>query len=517
MRVAVDVLLGMGLALAVAAQLARWLRVLQREHYEPSAPGRFLWRWSCPPVGAASRRSRRRPVTASIVLVVVVAVLAAAGLDRWAAAATILYGLACPIGLSPRGRTGPLRWTRRLTTVAIVAVVLVGVAGVAVAAPHPWLVALAVVWLVPLLVGLSAALLGPAENRRAQRFVDQAVARLAKVRPRVVAITGSYGKTSTKSHLVDLLGSDAGVVASPRSFNNRAGLSRAINDQVSDDTRVFVAEMGTYGPGEIRALCAWCPPEIAVVTAIGPVHLERMGSLDVVEAAKHEVTERARAVVLNLDDERLAGWVADLVAAGRRVRTAGTSAGADVRVTGDGDSWTLVVDGDARATLTRPAGVQTTNAACAVAAALELGADVAHVAARLARLTPVEHRATVATAPSGVVVIDDTFNANPAGAVSALATLTALASPGRRLVVTPGLVELGDAAVTENRDLGARVAAANAELVVVGRTNARALLAGFAGEARRVDTRDEAVAWVRATLGAGDAVLYLNDLPDHYP
>ena len=110
--------------------------------------------------------------------------------------------------------------------------------------------------------------------------------------PRVVAITGSYGKTSTKNHLAQLLGDD-GVVVTPRSFNNRAGLSRAINENLADGTRVFVAEMGTYGPGEIRALCSWCVPEIAIVTAIGPVHLERMKRLEVIEAAKYEITERA--------------------------------------------------------------------------------------------------------------------------------------------------------------------------------------------------------------------------------
>jgi len=337
------------------------------------------------------------------------------------------------------------------------------------------------------------------------------------VRPRVVAITGSYGKTSTKSHLVDLLGANAGVVASPRSFNNRAGLSRAINEQLSDDTRVFVAEMGTYGPGEIRALCSWCPPEIAVITAIGPVHLERMKSLDVIEAAKHEVTERASLVVVNVDDERLAQWPGPLRATGKRVRTAGSLRDADVRVVEESGRWTLVIEGQSRGDVERPAALKATNVACAVATALELGADDATLLARLGELRAVEHRATVATAASGVVVVDDTFNANPASAAAALDQLRALASSGRRVVVTPGLVELGPAARTENRGLGERVAAQGAELVVVGRTNARDLLTGFGPGARRVANRDDAVAWVRSTLGPGDVVLYLNDLPDHYP
>lgn len=516
MNVAWDAALSVGLAAALTAQLARWLRVLQREHYDPSAPGRFLVRWSLTPLGTATSAARRF-VNPSIAALVAVVALASAGLDRWAALVTILYGLACPWGLSPRGRSGPLVWTRRLTTVAALSVVLAGVAGVAGATSRPFLVALVVVWLVPLLVALAALVLAPFEERRAKGFVDQAVARLARVRPRVVAVTGSYGKTSTKSHLVDLLGADAGVVASPRSFNNRAGLSRAINEQVGDDTRVFVAEMGTYGPGEIRALCAWCPPEIAVVTAIGPVHLERMGSIEVIDAAKHEVTEAARVVVLNVDDERLARWVDGLVAAGKKVRTAGSLAAADVRVVEADGAWRLVIDSIERATIARPVGAHATNAACAVAAALEFGVAADDVAPRLSALRAVEHRATVATAASGVVVVDDTFNANPAGAAAAVDLLAGLDVVGMRVVVTPGFVELGTRARVENRELARRVAAAGATLGVVGRTNARDLVEGFGASALRFARREDAVAWVRSTLGAGDAVLYLNDLPDQYP
>jgi len=514
-NIALDVVLAVALAAGAAAQLARWLRVLQREHYDPTAPGRFLWRWSVRPVASGGRWSA--PVNLSLVTLVAAIVLVATGEDRWAAAVTALYGVACPVGLSPRGRTGALRWTRRLTSVALVSVVFVAVAGVAGAAPRPWIVAAAVVWLIPFLVALSAVVLSPMEDRRAQQFVNRAVERLERVKPRVVAITGSYGKTSTKSHVVDLLGPGAGVVASPRSFNNRAGLSRAINEQLSDDTRVFVAEMGTYGPGEIRALCSWCPPEIAVITAIGPVHLERMRSLDVIEAAKHEVTERATVVVVNVDDERLATWVDPLRAAGKRVRTAGSLSDADVRVIDEDGRWSVVFEGVTHGVVARPPAVKATNVACALATALELGADTAATLDRLGELRAVEHRATVSTAPSGVVVVDDTFNANPASATAALDQLRALAPPGRRVVVTPGLVELGDAARVENQSLGARVAAEGAELVVVGRTNARGLVDGFGPDARRMATRDDAVSWVRSSLGPGDAVLYLNDLPDHYP
>ena len=117
-----------------------------------------------------------------------------------------------------------------------------------------------------------------------------------------IVLGGSYGKTSTKGYLAHLLAGRYSVVASPRSFNNRAGLARTVNELLVPGTDVLIAEMGAYGPGEIAELCRWLPPEVAVITAIGPVHLERFKSLDRTLAAKAEITVGAETVVLNVDD-----------------------------------------------------------------------------------------------------------------------------------------------------------------------------------------------------------------------
>lgn len=521
MNVVAQFAAAIALAAAFAAQMARWLRVLQREHYEPKAVARFLGRWTSPPASSAkalSRRQSRRPFTPSYALMIA---LAAAILLRnygLVVVITALYGIVCPWGLSIRGTTGPLQWTRRLRAVgAVVFAFSLVAAGLGALSPEPTIGAVVVVWAVPPLIDVSTRLRRPFERRRAAVFVRQAVARLAAVQPRIVAITGSYGKTSTKHHLVEIM-SGEGVVASPRSFNNEAGLSRSINEHLADGTRVFVAEMGTYGPGEIRALTSWCTPEIAVVTAIGPVHLERMRTLDVVESAKREITERATTVVLNVDDERLALWAEPLTAAGTHVLRAGSSsASLDVCVAVEGSTWRVLHEGRELATLDEVRGVQPTNLACALAAALALGVAPEELGARARLVTPVANRLNVLTAPSGVVVVDDTFNANPASAVVALRTLASLEVPGTRYVVTPGLVELGVDQYPENLRLGQRVASIDAHLVIVARTNAVALRTGYAEDVRRFNRRAEAVAWVRSALRDGDAVLYLNDLPDHYP
>ena len=554
MHVVLDVIFVLGLSAAFGAQMLRWLRVLQREHYEASALARFVGRWSSPQVAAVPRskvrleqasvtvrtaprddfqgasrfeqdrlrpkaqRGVRRPFTLTHVLIFAFVVALLVKNEYAPVVVAVIFGLFTPWGLSIKGRTGPLVWTRRATTTAAVAtVVSVGIACIGLVSNRPWLPAAVVVWAVPVILDLTTRALKPYEEHRSKAFVDQAVARLNRVHPRVVAITGSYGKTSTKNHLAQIMGDD-GIVVTPRSFNNRAGLSRAINENLADGTRVFVAEMGTYGPGEIRSLCSWCVPEIAVVTALGPVHLERMKRLDVIEAAKYEITERAHIVIVNTDDHVLARWPQKLTAAGKRVRTAGsTNESASVRVGVDGPNWSVSVDGTVIGVGPAIVGVQATNLACAIAVALELGVRTDELLDRLRRVEAVENRSNVVTAASGVEVIDDTFNANPASAASALKLLSSLPLSGRRVVVTPGLIELGREQYGENLALARKIAFIEAELVIVNRTNAVPLSIGFTGPVRRFNTRDEAVTWVRSALVAGDGVLYLNDLPDHYP
>jgi UDP-N-acetylmuramoyl-tripeptide--D-alanyl-D-alanine ligase len=203
------------------------------------------------------------------------------------------------------------------------------------------------------------------------------------------------------------------------------------------------------------------------------------------------------------------------------VRTAGSvNTDADVRIASAAERWHVIVDGTPLCTSTPIPGVQPTNLACALAAGIALGHDAQTLADRIPRIAPVASRLTVAGAPSGVLVVDDTYNANPAGASAALELLGSLPIEGRRVVVTPGMVELGSRQCTENEAFAGAAADLAAAVVIVGRTNAAALTRGArsgGAEVVRVPTRERAVEWVRATLGTGDAVLYENDLPDHYP
>ncbi|HLY83757.1 MAG TPA: Mur ligase family protein [Acidimicrobiales bacterium] len=516
--VAQAILLAASLAALVIGAI-RWLRVAQREHYLAGSVTRFARRWW------SSGPNRLLGAAGVVGLIAAAFKVIPAGL---VAVGAVAVG---PFGLSLRGRTAKLHWTRRLRTLAAVGMavvaLLVGVAaaggGLQLAAATATLLAVAV----PLVVDVALLVTGPLERRIGRKFVEQAAGRLRAAHPTVVAITGSYGKTGTKGYINHLLTGTRTVVATPASFNNRAGLARALNEHLVPGTEVFVAEMGTYGPGEIRDMCAWCPPDIAVITAVGPVHLERMGTEDRIAAAKAEILERAGVAVINIDNPWLAPLAAQAEAEGKRVwRCSAVDRAADVCVVRDGDSLAvhvLVPGGPTSAEIARASGLDApaTNLACAVAVALELGVTPDQVAKRLPSLPTAAHRRQVIAGPTGATIIDDTYNANPAGAAAALDLLERLGRhAARRVVVTPGMVELGPRQSEENIRFAQAAGKVATDLLVVGQTNAGALLDGAGGAPAtvvRVANREQAVAWVSARVAPGDVVLYENDLPDHFP
>ncbi|MCY4516213.1 MAG: Mur ligase family protein [Acidimicrobiaceae bacterium] len=544
---------------------ARWLRVAQREHYGVGRTSRFARRW-----WLLDTNNRVLALTAAVGVVL-------SGTFWWAPAITAAAVALGPQGLELRGRTSPLAWTRRLATVATTLVllwlVLVGV-GLLVGLAEPVIAVL--LFGMPLWVDASLAILAPLEALLSRRWVHRAQQRLDHVDPVRVAVTGSYGKTTIKGYLRQLVEGSRAVVATPASFNNTAGICRSVNEHLVPGTEVFIAEMGTFGAGEIAAMTRWVRPSVSILASIGPVHLERFGSLDRIVAAKAEIFATSRTAILNIDAYGLRAEADRLAASGLRIiRCSTQDPAADVTVlpadaNGDGTATTSGSGSGSRsdapvagydvsineAAVSRRitlfgreiavgplGGAAPANVACAVAAASVLGVSDADIASRLGDLPTPDHRRTAARSPAGVMVIDDTYNSNPAGARAALSML-ANTDAGRRVVVTPGMVELGRSQAHENRRLGEQAAQIADDVIIVGRTNRTALLGGAAGwdqaTARRAtrgrhmrnlihDRTDDratvrcmadlesAVNWVRAHLGSGDAVLYENDLPDHYP
>jgi UDP-N-acetylmuramoyl-tripeptide--D-alanyl-D-alanine ligase len=504
MTIGVALLAGLGSMVAAV----RWLRVLQREHYLPGSTGRFAVRWWT-----------ATPANASALTVAVLAAVAGVPIGRpEPGLVAVVVAAVGPIGLGLRGHTGGLAWTARLRRVAVGAGLIVSAALVVSGLVLPAVLGL-VPLAVPLLVDAAAAVLAPVERRLGDRWVRAARDRLAASGATVVAITGSYGKTTTKGYVAHLIGGLRSVVATPASFNNRMGLARSVNEHLTPGTDVFVAEMGTYGVGEIAEMCAFVPPDVAVMTAIGSVHLERMRSEETIVRAKREILELARVAVLNVDHPGLARVAEEESSRRRVIRCSVVPDGGEV--VADPGGRTVLVDGRVIGGFD-PEVVHPMNLACAIGAVIGLGIDPADVVGRIPGLPTPPHRRTVGTSDRGVTVVDDTYNSNPTGARAALGLLEGLgAETGRRVLVTPGMVEMGPIQAAENERLAADAGRVVSDLVVVGRTNRRALLQGAEasgiGSVIVVGSREEAVAWVRSELGPGDAVLYENDLPDHYP
>ena len=288
---------------------------------------------------------------------------------------------------------------------------------------------------------------------------------------RVVAITGSVGKTSTKDLLAAALGSAGLVHASPASFNNAIGVPLTLLGATGAEW-ALVVEIGTNAPGEIADLAALVRPEVGVVTAVGAAHTAAFGTIDDVAREKGDLVAAlppSGTAVLNADDRRVAA-MATLTDA--QVVTYGFVVG-DVRATGvtldTGLRAAFVLEtpwGEAPVRL-RAAGRHTAhNALAAAAAALMLGADIEAVAAGLGRAELSPWRMAIGTTPSGALVINDAYNANPSSVAAALRALAA--APARRRVAVLGVMaELGERHAAEHAAVAALAAELDIELLAV--------------------------------------------------
>jgi UDP-N-acetylmuramoyl-tripeptide--D-alanyl-D-alanine ligase len=433
----------------------------------------------------------------------------------------------------------PPAWTarmKRLTAVtALLQVLLVfgctlladstrGSASVAVWFAGFWAVDL----LAPWLVALASVFLMPLERAFQEGFKRQARVRLAE-RPDLttIAITGSYGKTSVKFAVRDVLAQRFPVLATPGSFNTPMGICTVVNNQLGDDHRLMVLEMGIRHKGDIAELVAIARPDIAVITSIGVAHLETMGSIEAIAREKlsliDALTEEGIAVV-NGDDERVLSGAREK---GRRLFVVSAQSGhgdcwaENITYGAGGASFDVVLPSGKRASVSTPllGRHNILNLLLAIGVGLVCGLRLRQAVRGAARAKPVPHRLALRQ-ENGLNIIDDAFNSNPVGAANAVEVLGAM--PGRRVIITPGMVELGDQEADLNRAFGRQIAAGADDALLVGPERTRPIregleAAGFPPERiHPVRTLFEARAWVAEHCVPGDTVLYENDLPDQY-
>ena len=339
----------------------------------------------------------------------------------------------------------------------------------------------------------------------------------ARLPAKVVGITGSTGKTSTKDLVAQVLERAGTTVAPPGSFNNELGLPLTVLS-ADETTEYLVLEMAARGTGHIAWLCSVAPPDVGVVLNVGVAHLGEFGSRDAIAQAKGELVEALRPdglAVLNASDERVRAMRSRTVA--RVVETGVEYVAEAVTVDDFGrPSFALVTPNGRAGVRMRLVGEHHVGNALAAAAVGEwAGVSTDDVADALSAATPRSRwRMEVRDAPNGAVVLNDAYNANPDSMRAALKTLAEIGRRGRRTWAVLGeMAELGEAAWDAHDELGRLVVRLNiGRLVVVG-PHAKGIHAGaslegsWGNEAVYVDDADAAVALLRAEVEPGDAVL----------
>jgi UDP-N-acetylmuramoyl-tripeptide--D-alanyl-D-alanine ligase len=360
------------------------------------------------------------------------------------------------------------------------------------------------------------------------------------VQPTVIGITGSYGKTSTKTYLAHILNGRFRAYPTPKSYNTLMGVCLAINNDLAEDHSIdyFIAEMGAYIPGEIQEICDLTHPRIAIVTEVGPQHLERFGTLENTASAKYEIIKALPhdgLGVFNWDnpyvrDMYQRGYPDNRIAVSKEVASANAPANgprfiaSNITESLTQTSFTVtdVHTGTAAEFTTLLLGQHNvTNLLLATAVAVHEGMTLPEVAWRVRDLQPAEARLVRQTTAAGITIINDAYSANPVGAEQALRVL-GMHTSGKRLLITPGMIELGPLMEQENHKLGQIAAQHATDVILVGPQQTEPvkqglIAAGFpADKLRVVDTLAESVKWYETHLAAGDTVLFLNDLPDTY-
>lgn len=445
----------------------------------------------------------------------------------------VVLGLVQPDPLSSGKITLKLTWrAKRVLTVAIVLTlsafvfVLRGFMALEVRAP---LVAASFLFaLLPLALVLANVVLMPYERAVQRGYYADAVLQLARVKPFVIGITGSYGKSSSKAMLAHLLQFHAPTLAAAGSINTVMGVTRHIREDLVPGHRFMVVEMGAYAVGSIRRLCALTPPSAGLITAVGDMHLERFGSTEAIYQAKSELAQAIApggVLVCNADSPN-ALRIAQANTHCRVFLYGETHSGElatrieGIRFTKDGTHFVLRTKTGTYTCFTPVLGRPIVlNLAGAFTLAVAVGADPEMAVAAFRTLKPVSNRLEVVE-DAGVTWIRDAYNSNQFGFRAALEVAADLPAT-RRFLVTPGVIELGAEQAPVNRALSREAAMVCDSTLVVSDTNRQAFVEGHreAGRDDRlvpVSNRTEAFRWLHEHLREGDVVILENDLPDLY-
>lgn len=383
----------------------------------------------------------------------------------------------------------------------------------------------------PYIINITANINAPKEKAINMGFYKTAQEKIRKMNNlTVVGITGSYGKTSTKFITSTILKEKFNVQDTPSSYNTPMGLSKVINNELTDDKEVFVAEMGAYVKGEIKEVADLVQPDIGIITSIGPAHLESFGSIENIINTKYEIIESLNEdgiAVFNYDDENLKK-VADSTKLKKYYYGFNDIINLDVyakdvSVNSRGSTFALVIKelGEIECSTKMLGKHNIGNILAGCTVGYILGLTLEEIAIGVTKIQPVEHRLNIIDPGTGVIIIDDGFNSNPSGAKAALDVLNEFKT-GRRFVVTPGMVELGEIEYEENKKFGTLMGEVADFVFLVGKKRTLPIFEGLKNtkisldNVYPVDSLAEATQIFGELLKPGDVILFENDLPDNY-
>ena len=349
---------------------------------------------------------------------------------------------------------------------------------------------------------------------------------------KIIGVTGSFGKTSTKHYLYRILSERYNVLMTPGNFNTTLGVIRTVREQLKPHHQIFIVEMGAKQLGDIKEICDLAHPSVGVVTAVGEMHLETFGSIENVRRTKFELIDALPAdglAVVNMDSEAIAAAPRPshcrVIGYGVNRSDAEWSA-ENIDYSPSQTTFAVKAEGYAEEEYTTHlagrGNILNLLAAIAVADHFRVPQSLQKRAIR--QIEQIEHRLSIKRTAGGITIIDDAYNSNPAGAKMALEVLRDFqrAEGARRIVVTPGFVEMGQSQFRNNKALGADIASAADIAIVVNRVNRDAIVQGLreSGFDEKniilADSFAEASAYLATAMRAGDIVLYENDLPDSF-
>ena len=382
--------------------------------------------------------------------------------------------------------------------------------------------------LLPLLILLAHWILSPFESANSNSYVKKAKKIIDERKDlKVIGITGSFGKTSVKNILATMLSEKYNVCATPFSYNTPLGLSKTILNNLTSDDEVLIAEMGAKHVGDIKYLVDMVKPSIGIITGIGNQHLATFGNNENLKNTKFELVENftdSERAYFNLDSEPNFELFerATCVKRGTTIREEFGDAYVSNLVTHErGSSFDLTICGETVHADTSLLGRHNiSNILLCAVVAYDMGVTIGQLQVAISKLVPSAHRLAIVPSQNSLVVIDDAYNGSVEGARAALQTIKDFKA--KKIVITPGLVELGSEEFNSNFTFGKEMASVCDYVIINGIVNYEAISAGleFGGFKKENILRSGSLKQAIEVLGTiadpGDVVLFENDLPDNY-